>query len=102
MAAIVSNKEETLEKIKEGFNMVYFTASWCGPCKMLRPVMEEIGETENVLIIDVDDNKDFSIESNVTSIPTVFFVKDNQVKERMVGYRNKEAIEQLIATHKGA
>ncbi len=79
-------KEEILDY--KGLAVVDFWAVWCGPCKMIGPIIEEIGEKfENVKVgkLDVDNNPDTAIEYGIRSIPTVLFLKDGEVVEKHVG-----------------
>ena len=71
----------------------YFTASWCAPCKMLRPVMEEL-QTEgyNIDIIDIDDNQQSAIEHNVKAVPTCILYNDNTEIDRWSGFKQKSEI----------
>lgn len=67
-----------------------FTASWCGPCRVLGPVMESVSrEFSNVQfdVIDIDENRDLAMKYNVRSVPTVVFEKDGVEIDRFVGSR---------------
>ena len=80
--------------------LVDFWATWCGPCRMLAPVIEEIA-TEyagkvKVGKVNVDDERELALEYGVSSIPTVMVFQNGEVKETSVGYRPKEEIEQLL------
>jgi thioredoxin 1 len=69
-----------------------FTAAWCGPCKQLAPLFEQLKTSfPNVTFetIDVDENKDLAVENFVTSIPTVIFEKDGITKQRFTGIQPK-------------
>ena len=77
-----------------------FWASWCGPCKMLSPVIEEI-EQENagkvkVGKVNVDDEVELAQKYGVASIPTVLLIKNGQVAATSIGYRPKADIEALL------
>lgn len=64
----------------------YYTASWCGPCKMIRPIIEElIKEGYNILIKDVDSNTEDATEDNIRSVPTFIFYEDNTEINRKIG-----------------
>jgi thioredoxin 1 len=73
-----------------------FGASWCGPCKMLNPVLDELKvELDGVVefeSVDVDVEPEKAAEAGVMSVPTVFFVKDDEVVDKFVGYFPKDAI----------
>ena len=69
-----------------------FTAAWCGPCKQLAPLFEQLKTSFQDVVfetIDVDENKDLAVENFVTSIPTVIFEKDGITKQRFTGIQPK-------------
>ena len=80
--------------------LVDFWATWCGPCRMLAPVIEEIANEYagkvKVGKVNVDDERELALEFGVSSIPTVMVFQNGEVKETSVGYRPKEEIEQLL------
>ena len=80
--------------------LVDFWATWCGPCRMLAPVIEEIANeyARKVKVgkVNVDDERELALEYGVSSIPTVMVFQNGEVKETSVGYRPKEEIEQLL------
>ena len=80
--------------------LVDFWATWCGPCRMLAPVIEEIANEYagkvQVGKVNVDDERELALEYGVSSIPTVMVFQNGEVKETSVGYRPKEEIEQLL------
>ena len=80
--------------------LVDFWATWCGPCRMLAPVIEEIANEYagkvKVGKVNVDDERELALEYGVSSIPTVMVFQNGEVEETSVGYRPKEEIEQLL------
>lgn len=80
--------------------LVDFWASWCGPCKMLSPIIAQIAEEQEgkikVCKANVDDCMDIAGEYDIASIPTVLLFKDGEVAERSVGFRTKEQIEEMF------
>lgn len=86
--------EKFNEVIKSGVWVVDFYADWCGPCKMLGPVLEELDN--NVLKINVDNHEDLATEFGVMSIPTICYFKDGELRNRTVGFRNKDEIEEIV------
>ena len=80
--------------------LVDFWATWCGPCRMLAPVIEEIVNeyTGKVKVgkVNVDDERELALEYGVSSIPTVMVFQNGEVKQTSVGYWPKEEIEQLL------
>lgn len=92
----IYNNEDINEIIKEGIWIVDFSAKWCGPCRMLEPILDELSIFYNVLKIDVDDHKELAIKYGVMSIPTIIIFKDgNNIKETN-GFKTKEELEDII------
>lgn len=91
---------------KEGITLVDFWAEWCGPCRMIGPVIEELAtEYEGKALIakvDVDENAELSQRYQVRSIPTILILKDGEVVDKHVGVTTKQAlidkIEKQLAT----
>ena len=86
--------EKLEDVIKNGVWIVDFYADWCGPCKMLSPVLETIDT--NILKVNVDTHEDLATSFGVMSIPTICFFKDGELKEKVIGFRNKEEIEEIL------
>ena len=80
--------------------LVDFYADWCGPCKMMAPVVEELAselvEKAKVGKINVDENSDIAVEYNVMSIPTLIIFKNGKEEKRLVGVRDKEELLNLF------
>ena len=90
-------KENFLEEVNvEGIVIVDFFATWCGPCQMLGPILEELSTTYKVCKINVDENQELAIKHQVMSIPTVFIYKDGKQINKFIGYKTKEEIEGLL------
>ena len=94
--------EKTFDEAVRGEKpvLVDFWATWCGPCRMLAPVIEEIANEYagkvKVGKVNVDDERELALEYGVSSIPTVMVFQNGEVKQTSVGYRPKEEIEQLL------
>ena len=72
--------------------ILYFSAAWCGPCKMLGPIMESLSGQINYEKIDVDNNQDLSIQYGVRNIPTLILVENGEAVGRLTGLQQKESI----------
>ena len=76
-----------------------FWATWCGPCRMVAPIVEEIAqEREDILVgkVNVDEEMDLATQFGITSIPTLVVIKDGKPVNKAVGYMPKEKIEALL------
>ncbi len=87
-------KKEVLES-KEPV-LVDFYADWCGPCKMLGPIMDEISKEHKVFKINTDEEQDLAMEYGIMSIPCVIAFKDGKEVNRSVGLADKDTIVNLI------
>ena len=72
--------------------ILYFSAAWCQPCKMLGPIMESLAGEINYEKIDVDNNQDLSIQYGVRNIPTLILVENGEAVGRLTGLQQKDAI----------
>ena len=97
-----STFEQSVEKGK-GVTLVDFWAEWCGPCKMIAPIVEQIASENDGKItvgkLDVDANGETAMKFGVMSIPTLILFKDGEPVERLVGYRPKEQLMAKIRPH---
>ena len=77
-----------------------FWAEWCGPCKMMSPVVDELADELEGRVkvgkVNVDDERELALQFGVSSIPTVMVFQNGEIKATSVGYRPKEEIEQLL------
>jgi thioredoxin 1 len=95
-------KKEEFEKVikKRKPVLVDFFASWCGPCKMLAPILEQVYETSNgkfeIVKVDVDEAYDIAKKYGIMSVPTMIIFKSGKEKEKMIGLRQKIQIEEAI------
>lgn len=94
-----SNFQETAVE-KGGVTVIDFWAEWCGPCRMIGPIIEELAlEYEDKVLVgkvNVDDNPEVSMKFGIRSIPTVLILKDGEVIEKQVGVTTKKALEDKI------
>ena len=92
-----SNFEDTT---KEGVSMVGFWAPWCGPCRMIAPVIEELAADfegkAKICKVNTDEEQDLAVKFGIRSIPTILFFKDGQVVDTMIGASSKQAFTDKI------
>ena len=86
------NKESFEKKLKDNkVVLVDFWAAWCGPCRMLSPVIDDVENLfqNNVGKVNVDEEKELAVKYGIRSLPTVVFFKDGEVMERIPGVSSK-------------
>ena len=96
------NEKDFKQKTEKGLVVVDFFATWCGPCQILGPIMENVAdELENINIfkVDVDENEKTAREFGVMSIPTIVILKDGLEIDRHVGLMNKNSLIDWIKSH---
>jgi thioredoxin 1 len=88
------------ETIKEGIALVDFWAPWCGPCRMLAPVIEELAEEfdgkAKICKVNTDEEQDIAVKYGIRSIPTILFFKDAELVDQMVGASSKQVLADKI------
>ncbi|WP_248927790.1 thioredoxin [Paenibacillus hamazuiensis] len=103
--AIVNVSDQTFSNEVEGSGtvLVDFWAPWCGPCKMIAPVLEELdgefGGSVKIAKVNVDDNPESASRFGVMSIPTLIIFKDGQPVDKVVGFQSKDALKNVITRH---
>lgn len=93
------NSENFKEQIKQGITVVDFWAEWCGPCKALGPIFEELSkEIKNVKFakLNVDESGEIAADQGVRGIPTLIIYKDGSEIDRIVGLLPKDALKKKI------
>ena len=103
MSIVNVTEENFREQTSSGLVLVDFYADWCGPCKMLAPVLEELASEitdAKVVKVNVDEARGLAIEYKVSSIPNITLLKDGEVVHQDVGFKPKEALMALIDAHR--
>ncbi len=104
MAVIHANEEAFTKLLESGEPMlVDFFATWCGPCKMLAPIIEELAADYegkvHVLKVDTDENQSLAVNYGIMNIPTVVLFQGGNEVDRLVGVLPKESFSQMIDSH---
>jgi len=104
--AVIPVTKETFEKevlLSDKPTVVEVYASWCGPCQLLGPIFEEVEkelrDTYKFTKLNVDDDRDLSIQYGVTSVPTLIFIKNKDVIAKETGFMNKDDLKEKIEKH---
>lgn len=96
----IITQENFKEKVSEGLVLVDFFADWCGPCKMLAPVLEklarEFGDDLKVYKVNVDNDMEIAGAFKVVSIPSLFLLKDGIVVNSTMGFQKLDALREFV------
>ena len=89
--------------IAEGVSVVDFWAPWCGPCRMIAPIIEELAEDfdgkATIAKVNTDEEQEISVKHGIRSIPTLLIFKDGEVVDQMVGAASKQAYADKINSY---
>jgi len=103
MAITHATDQNFSSETSSGVVLADFWAPWCGPCKMIAPVLEELdaemGDKVKIVKLDVDDNQETAGKFGIMSIPTLLVFKDGEVVDKVVGFQPKEALAELLSKH---
>ncbi|MCR4831180.1 MAG: thioredoxin [Pseudobutyrivibrio sp.] len=95
------NQNEFKALDKSGVSVLDFNATWCGPCKMLAPVLEEVSEDfagkANFYSVDTDENPDLAREYGIMNIPAIVVIKDGEKVDMNVGFVPKEVLSDFVS-----
>ena len=90
------------KEIAKGVTLVDFYADWCGPCRMLAPVLEKIAVEmkgkASVAKVDIDSEQKTAAEFQITSVPTLILFNDGKEVNRLIGLRNEEAVKNFVSS----
>lgn len=96
------NDENFKTEVSQGVTLVDFYADWCGPCRMIAPVLEELATEMNgkahVAKIDIESAQQTTSSFHVTSIPTLILFKNGEEVKRIVGIKDKETLKTLMSS----
>lgn len=100
---IVLNRDNFDETVSEGVVLVDFWATWCGPCKMIAPYVEELAEEFDGRVkvgkVDVDECEALAVRYGIYSIPTIIIFKDGKEVDRLIGYKLKRELVASVEKH---
>ncbi len=96
MGKYIELTSENFDVIKEGVALVDFWAPWCGPCRMISPIIEELANDyegkAKICKVNTDEAQDLAVRFGVRSIPTMLFFKDGELKAQLIGAQSKQII----------
>ena len=99
----VVNSNEFKSEIKKDMVLVDFFAEWCGPCKILSPILDELQvefkDKINIIKVNVDNNMDIAQQYNISNIPALVVLKKGEEVQRLMGFSPKQEIKENIEKH---
>jgi len=94
------NQSNIKETVEEGVALVDFWAPWCGPCRMIAPVIEQLAEQyegkAKICKVNTEEEQDLTVQYGIRSIPTILFFKDGEIVDQLIGATTKVALEEKI------
>ena len=99
MVETITNTDISSVLKEKEITLIDFWAEWCGPCRMLGPIINDVANKNNDILVgkvNVDDNSDLSVKYGVRNIPTLVFIKNGEVAGRLVGVNSAMQIQKVI------
>ena len=96
----IHNEIELNEVTKSGITIVDFYADWCGPCRMISPVLEELADERNdinIVKVDVDEARELAMKYKISAIPAILFFKEGNLAKHEIGFMTKEDLNAIIS-----
>ena len=95
---IILKEENYEELIKEGLVVADFYATWCGPCKMIGPVLEDLSQELDIKVVkvDVDEHLEIAKQFGIMSVPTLLIYKNNEIIDKLIGFMPKDELKEKI------
>ncbi|OUR70831.1 thioredoxin [Arcobacter sp. 31_11_sub10_T18] len=89
--------------VNSGVSLVDFWAPWCGPCRMVAPIIDELAQDfdgrANICKVNTDEQQDLAVKYGIRSIPTILIMKDGEIVDQVVGASSKQALSDKINHH---
>ena len=101
MSVIQLTQENFAEKTSQGLLLLDFWATWCGPCQMIGPMLDQVAEEENITVgkINVDEQRELAMQYEIEAIPTLVVMKDGREVDRSVGMLDKTELKTFYAKY---
>ena len=100
MAVISINQNNFKEEVQaqQGIMLLDFWATWCGPCSMIAPIVDQVAEEENIKVgkINIDEERNLAYQFEIEAIPTIILMKDGKEINRQVGFMDKNELKAFL------